>query len=402
MVDVMVGKGVIRRRGAQSWEVKVDVPRPRGEGRRKTLYATVHGSRFDAELRLAELRKRLAEDSYIDRREMSVRDWLQEWLGDHVAGSANAKTFERYEDIVRNRLIPAFGRLRLRQLEPRHIRAFEKQAQSERRQRVRADGSIADLAPLTAQTVKHYHRVLSQALKAACKERLIDRNPADDVKAPTVDDVEMRILDPAQTGGLLDAAAATPIYIGVLLAATTGMRRGEVLGLRWCDVDLVKGEARVTRSLEQTKAKGLAFKPPKTKRGRRTIPLLPFTLAPLRAHRARQKEERVKAGSMWEDNDLVCCRADGTPVDPDRFSKDFAALARRLGLDVRLHDLRHSHLSALLNAGVPVAVVSERAGHTNAYVTLAIYAHTLSGMQEEAVKLIDAALRPHLRIGQAP
>ena len=140
-----------------------------------------------------------------------MRHWLEEWLRDHVAGNVGAKTFERYEDIVRNRLIPAFGRLRLRQLEPRHIRAFEKQAQSQRRQRVRADGSIADLPPLTAQTVKHYHRVLSQALKAARMERLIDRNPVDDVKAPKVDDVEMRILDQVQTGALLDATAATPI-----------------------------------------------------------------------------------------------------------------------------------------------------------------------------------------------
>ena len=186
----------------------------------------------------------------------------------------------------------------------------------------------------------------------------------------------------------------------MLLAATTGMRRGELLGLRWRDVDVVKGEVRVTRSLEQTKTNGLAFKPPKPKRGRRTIPLLPFTLAPLPTHRAGQKEDRVKAGSMWEDNDLVCCRADGTPIDPDRFSKDFAALAQRAALGVRPHDLRHTYLSQLLNAGVPVAVVSKRAGHKNAYVTLAIYAHPLSGMQEEAIKQLDAALRPHLRIGQ--
>ena len=256
-----------------------------------------------------------------------------------------------------------------------------KESSSEPRQRVHVDGTIADFPPLTAQTVKHHHRVLSQALKAARPERVIDRNPADDVKAPTVEPVDMKILDQAQTGALLGAAAGTQIYIPVRMAATTGMRRGEVLGLRWRDVDLAKGEAHVRQSLGQTKAKGLSFKSPKTNRGRRTIPLLPLSLAPLRAHRAWQKEDRTRAGSMWEDNDLVYCRPDGLPIDPDRFSKDFAALSQRLGLGVRLHDLRHSQILQLLGAGVSVDVVSERAGHKNAYVNLAIYAHTLGGMQ---------------------
>jgi integrase len=134
-------------------------------------------------------------------------------------------------------------------------------------------------------------------MKAARQERVIDRNPADDVKAPTVEPVDMKILDQAQTEALLGAAAGTQIYIPVLLAATTGMRRGEVLGLRWRDVDLAKGEAHIRQSLEQTKAKGLSFKSPKTNRGRRT-PLLPLSLAPLRAHRARQKEDRTRAGSQ--------------------------------------------------------------------------------------------------------
>jgi integrase len=406
MPEIRIGKGLIRPRdkgaragGAGAWEIKVDVPRPRGEGDRRTRYIQVRGTRFDAELRLAGLRKALDEETYVDRREMSVRHWLEEWLRDHVAGGVSGKTFERYQDIVRTRLIPAFGTRSLRQLEARHVRAFEKQAQREPRRRMRVDGSVADLPPLTAQTVKHYHRVLSQALKAARQEGLIAHNPVDDVRAPRVEEVEMNTLDQAQTGLLLDAAAKTPIYIPILLAVTTGMRRGEILGLRWRDVDLDAGAVRVTQSLEQTTANGLSFKPPKTARSRRTLPLLPLSLAPLRTHRASQKEDRVKAGSMWADTDLVCCRADGSPIDPDRLSKDFARLVRQLGLGVRLHDLRHTHISQLLDAGVPIAIVSERAGHKNAYVTLAIYSHALRGTQDEAVKRFDDILRPHLRQG---
>ncbi len=183
----------------------------------------------------------------------------------------------------------------------------------------------------------------------------------------------------------------------VLIAATTGLRRGEILGLRWHDLDLDQGMLSVACTLEETKAEGLVFKEPKTARSRRRLPLVPFTIELLRLHRARQGEERLRAGSMWLDTDLVCCEADGAPLSPRRVTKTFTALARRAGFDIHLHSLRHTHLSHLLAAGVNVKIVSERAGHASVVITLDRYSHSLPGMQEDAVNRIDAALRPHLK-----
>ena len=399
MADAKIGKGTIRPKGNGIWELKLDLPRARGAGRRKTIYERVHGTRLDADLKLAEIRKALDNETYIDPSKLTVGQWLEQWLADYAKHRVSAKTFERYAEIVRHHLIPALGVHRLRKLQGIHIQAAHGAALRDRRRRARKDGSVVLLPPLAAQTVKHHHRVLSAALKQASRLKLRPDNPATDVDPPRVKRPEMHVLDQAQTGALLIAAEGSSIHIPVLLAVTTGMRRGEVLGLRWKDIDLDRGVLSVAQTLEQTRQPGLVFKAPKTDRSRRQIPLVPFTIEPLRAHRARQAQDRLRAGTMWIDHDLVCCHADGSPLSPRQVTKTFAGLVRRLGFKLRLHDLRHTHLSQLLAAGVNVKVVSERAGHAGVAITLDVYAHVMPGMQEDAVKRIDAALRPHLKGG---
>ena len=397
MPETEIGKGSIRARGEGAWEVKLDRPRARGVGKRQSVYETVRGSRVDAELRLAAMRKSIEEEEYVEPSKITVAAWLEKWLTDHARGQVSNKTFERYAEIVRNHLIPALGGRRLRRLDASDITAYYNEALRARRRRVRRDGSILMLPPLSAMTMRHVHRVLALALQQAWRLKLIDDNPARRVTAPRPKPTEMNVLDQAQTGVLLRAAEASPIYIVVLLAATTGLRRGEILGLKWRDLDLDKGALSVARTLEQTRDEGLTFKEPKTARSRRRIPLLPFTVEPLRLHRALQGEDRLKAGAVWLDHDLVCCHADGTPLSPRNVTKAFTALVRRLGFNIRLHDLRHTHISQLLAAGVNVKIVSERAGHASIVITLDRYAHLLPGMQDEAVARLDAALRPHLK-----
>lgn len=329
---------------------------------------------------------------------MTVGQWLEKWLVEHAQGEVSAKTYERYAEIARKHLAPAFGARRLRRLAAAEINAYYLDALRLRRRRVRRDGSVLLLPPLAAQTVRHIHRVLSLALQQAWRLKLIDDNPAKRVKVPRPKPTEMKVLDQAETGALLQAAAGERIYVVVLIAATTGLRRGEILGLRWRDLDLDQGMLSVARTLEETREEGLTFKEPKTGRSRRRIPLVPFTIELLRLHRVRQGEERLRAGSMWLDADLVCCEADGSPLSPRRVTKTFTALARRAGFaDIHLHSLRHTHLSHLLAAGVNIKIVSERAGHASVVITLDRYSHLLPGMQEDAVNRIDAALRPHLK-----
>jgi integrase len=178
----------------------------------------------------------------------------------------------------------------------------------------------------------------------------------------------------------------------VMLAVTTGLRRGELLGLRWSNVDLATGTITVVQSLEQTKD-GLRFKSPKTHRSRRSIALPTITVEALRSHRAKQAEERLALGPAYDDHDLVCPRPGGSPWPPDVFSTTFAAMLRRSNLKpIRFHDLRHSHATHLLKAGIHPKVVSERLGHSKVGITLDTYSHVLPGIQEEAIRRLDLLL----------
>ena len=373
--------GHIRQRSPGSWEIKFDAGRDPVTGKRKTRFVSVKGGKKAAQQELRRLLGAVDEGRFVEPSKLTVAQYLERWLDEHAKHAVSGKTFERYGELLRLHAIPVIGRHPLTRLEPLHIQACH----SAMRERV-----------LSAQTVKHCHRVLSQALRQAVRLRLLASNPADAVDAPRVARTEMKVLDQAQTATLLKATEGSSIYAPVLLAVTTGMRRGEILGLHWKDVDLDRSHLSVAQTLEETKAKGLVFKAPKTERSRRTITLPAIAVDGLRRHRTRQAEDRLRAGPIWIDHDLVCCRPDGMPLSPRQLSKTFAALSRRLGLGVRFHDLRHTHISHLLAAGVHPKVASERAGHASISITLDVYSHLIPGMQEDAASRIDAALRAHL------
>jgi integrase len=374
--------GHIRQRTRGSWEIKYDAGCDPATGKRRTRYMTVKGGKKAAQQELRRLLGAVDEGRVVEPSKLTVAEYLERWLDEHAKHEVSAKTFERYSELLRLHATPVIGRRPLARLEPLHIQACHA-AMRER--------------GLSAQTVKHAHRVLSQALSRALRLRLIALNPATGVDAPRVARTEMKILDHAQAGSLLmKAAKSSAIYVPVLLAVTTGMRRGEILALHWRDVDLERRSLSVSQTLEETKAGGLVFKTPKTERSRRTISLPALTVEELFRHRARQAEDRLRAGPIWVDHDLVSCRPDGLPFSPRQLSKTFAALSRRLKLGVRFHDLRHTHISHLLAAGVHPKVASERAGHASISITLDVYSHLIPGMQEDAASRIDAALRAHL------
>ena len=194
----------------------------------------------------------------------------------------------------------------------------------------------------------------------------------------------------------LDAGADTRFHIPLLLALTTGMRRGEFLGLRWADIDLPLGTVTVRRSVEQTH-EGIGFKSPKGKRGR-LISLPALTVDALKEHRQHQNAQRKALGKSYREDDLVCTLEDGSLWAPDAFTSQFARLARRIGLKgIRLHDMRHSHATHLLQQGVHPKIVSERLGHSTVAITLDTYSHVLPGMQEDAAVKVDSTLREAIR-----
>jgi integrase len=203
----------------------------------------------------------------------------------------------------------------------------------------------------------------------------------------------MRAIDEKSTASLLEAARDTRVHIPVLVAVTTGLRRGEVLALRWSDIDLDNSTLTVRRSVEQVKRQ-VTFKPPKTAKGRRLISLPSFTVDAFRKHRAEQAQERLQMGKGYEDQDLLFAQYDGNVWLPDLFTASFRRMVRNAKIGhIRFHDLRHSHATQMLMQGIHPKVVSERLGHSSIAITLDTYSHVLPGIQEEAAAKIDAALR---------
>jgi integrase len=314
---------------------------------------------------------------------------LEKWLERYAKPNVAPKTFERYAEIVNAHLTPALGDIVLGKLQPLHIQEYYSQALESGRRN--GQGGLA------AQTVLHHHRVLREALRQAMRWQMISRNAADAAQPPHPVRPEFRVLDERQTATLLAATRNTTLYIPVLLAVTTGMRRGELLALRWCNIDLSAGTASVQGSLEETK-EGLRFKRPKTQKGSRVVVLPSMTIEALRRHKARQAKEKLLLGAAYHDDDLVCAAADGNPIRPSAVSESFARLVRKPGaVRVRFHDLRHTHATHLLRQGVHPKIVSERLGHSTIAITLDVYSHVLPGMQKEAAQLIDASLRTALR-----
>src|SRR5690606_10766647 len=226
------------------------------------------------------------------------------------------------------------------------------------------------------------------------------RCPASDVgpepcrcrQAPRPGRKEMRGLDKAEIERLLETARRSRYYIPILLAIAPGMRRGEMLALRWEDGDVEGGRISVRRTLGKT-GDGLQFTDPKTDRSRRVIRIGPLVVQALRRHRAQQAQEKLRLGPAYQDRGLVCAQANGKPYDPAEFSKAFTSLAKRAGFpDLRFHDLRHSHATLLLRDGTPIKAVAERLGHASAAFTLDTYGHSLPDMQEAAARVVDALL----------
>jgi integrase len=376
--------GHIRPRGPGSWELKYDIGRDPITGNRTIKYRTIRGTKRDAQRALRELLGQVDKGQHVDPGKITLGEWLTTWLEEarHVC---SGKTHERYTEIVNKHLVPALGAIALAKLAPVHLQKYYSDALASGRR----DGK----GGLSAQTVRHHDRVLNVALKRARALRLIATNPVEDVSPPKVERKELQVLDTDETAKLLGAARTTRSYVPIALALATGLRRGELLALRWSDVDLEAGSLRVVQSLEQTD-EGLRFKAPKTKRSRRTIALPAAAVELLQRHKAEQAKERLALGIGKNTGGLVFTQISGEPVKPDAFTKEFGRLVKRAGVQpITFHGLRHTHITNLLQVGVHPKVASERAGHASVAITLDVYSHVTAGMQEDAAARIDAGLR---------
>ena len=371
-------KGTVIKRGA-SWSVVIDLGRDE-TGRRVRKWHSGYRTKKDAERARIELLSRLDQGTYVPPSKMSIGAFLvQEWLPAKRA-TIKETTFASYEMHVTKHIVPRIGGVPLLSVSAGHLNAFYAD--------LLADGRRNGAGGLSPATVERIHATIHKALADAVRWGRLARNPADRADPPKESTAEMSVWTPEQLGTFLDSVRTDRLFAAWLMAAMTGMRRGELLGLKWSDLDLEAGTVSVRQIRTVAKYRVVTFTP-KTEKGRRTIALDPHTVAALRSYRVAQKEERVLLGPDYANSDdLVFTKPNGSAIHPERFSAWFTQRCRKSGLPrVRLHDVRHSYVTALLAEGVPLKVVSQRVGHASPMVTMTIYQHVLPGDDRAAAVL---------------
>lgn len=382
-------KGHIRKH-RDSWAIIVELPRDPQTGKRRQKWVTLKGTRTDAEKKLAELLHQVNTGSFSrPGKKLTVENFLTQWLNDYAAINVRPLTKQSYEHWIRKQIIPAIGTLLLSRLQPSHLQTFYRKALE--------TGRIDGKGGLSRSSVVHIHRILHDALSYAVQCGLLSCNVADTVKPPRARHKEMRTLDSVGVSRLLEASKDTIYYHIFHLAVFTGMRRSELLGLRWRDVDLDMATVSVVQTLHCLGKGKVIFQEPKSSKGKRQIALSPAAVIALREHRQQQELERLDCllkGAPVVYDDLVFSNSDGSPLLPNSVTHAFIKTVRRLGLrEVRFHDLRHTHASLMLKQGIHPKIVSERLGHATIGITLDTYSHVTPGLQEAAALRFEQCLQ---------
>jgi integrase len=369
-------RGSVRKRGSTwTWYLFIE-PDP-VTGKRRQRSKGGFRTKRECQEALNEALAALRTGTFVEPSQRTLGVFLvDEWLPAIRPPKMRPSTWLSYQKNVERHIVPALGHLPLQRLTPAQLTSFYRWLLEHGRR----DGR-GGLAP---KTIRRIHGALHAALRDAVRWGYLARNVAAAADLPKGMLPEMHVWSPEQLRAFLDQVRGDRLYAAWLLLATTGMRRGEVAGLRWVDVDLDACRVSPRRPRVVVNYE-VVVSEPKTAKGRRSLALDPATLAALREHRVRQLQERLAVGPRWQDSGLVFTWPDGRPLHPERFSRWFEQHARAAGLPkIRLHDVRHSYATAALAAGIPAKVVSERLGHATIAITMDTYSHVLPGLDAQA------------------
>lgn len=375
-------RGHIRPRGKNSWAIVVWVRDPK-TGERKQKWHSVKGSRKDAEKQLTRILHQIDTNTYIFSSRVTVADYLRKWLKRQekriLSNSLSPGTWRGYRTNVEKHIIPYLGDIRLTKLKPADV-----------------DDLFSEYLPekgLSGTTMLYVFRTLNKALNDAVKREEINKNPALNVQRPHRADVDTRVLQNIEEVNLLKKGlTGTILYSPVMLILTTALRRGEALGLRWCDLDLDNQILRVRKQLVHNPfTRKLELKKPKTKTSVKSLKISRFTADLLRNRKAEQEKERSFVGSGWQNkDDLVFTWPDGRRINPAWFSRAFKREVDRIGLcGLTPKGLRHSHATLLLGKNQNPKLIQEELRHSQIHVTMNNYSHVLPPMQEQLADCID-------------
>jgi integrase len=368
------GEGTISRRKDGRWEGRYYVPTEDGP-KRKVIYGK---TRAEVSEKLTKALSDRANGIVYDNENITIGEYLDVWLKGSVYGSVRQSTYDRDTNLVNNHIKPVLGSLKLKKLNSAHVQNFY---------RNRLDTG------LSASTVRKIHDILRRGLAQAVDWHLTQRNVADVVKPPRPVPKEIVALSADETRRLLDAAAEDRLEALYVLAVHTGMRQGEMLALRWQDVDIENAVLSVRRTLTRRGGK-VAFGEPKTKKSRRSIRLTPQAVDALRAHLERQLRDMEILGDHYQDQGLIFTTDTGAPINPSNLrQRSFTPLLKRAGLPhMRFHDLRHTCATLLLSRGVHPKFVQELLGHATIAITLDTYSHVIPSMGDATAKAMEDAL----------
>lgn len=374
------GEGSVIKRKDGLWQASISLGyQDNGKPKRRTFYGK---TRKEAVEKMEEAKQSLKQGTYVEPNKIALGDWIEKWLENYKKPNLKQSTYEGYHITAKTHIIPSLGKIPLSKLQANDLQKFYIDKLTK--------GRVSDGSGLTTQYVRHMHIIIRGALQQAVKENLIPRNVADATEPPAVKHDKVTFLTEEQLQQFLSEVKNDRLSSAFILEIATGLRRGELLGLCWDSVDLEKGIITIRRQLLSLKD-GLKLEDTtKTKSGKRSIPIPANVLKELKSHKVRQSKEKLQAGELYQENGLVFCKEDGTPLEPRNFTKKFQRLLKQAGLaKVRLHDLRHSHASLLLKKGIHPKIVQERLGHSSITVTLDKYSHLVPGLQEKATGLIN-------------
>ena len=346
-------RGSVTRRGRRSFRIKFDIDRV--AGRRQTRYETVKGTRADAERELTRRPHEIHTGTAVDPSDITVGDWLHKWLDKQRLSPGSHETVA----FAVQRLVAEIGSVKLQKLRPAHVHDLKL---------LKRDGT-----PISPSTERETRRILKAALQSACDIELIARNAGAVGRRVAGEDAEVVIMQPEEIRPVLEALRGSPLYTITVLALAAGVRRGELLALRWQDLDLDHANITVERSLEKTIKLGYRFKTTKTRRGRRNVSLPASAVVELELHRIRQLELRMKLGMGRPAPDgLVFCHHDGSNLVPNSVTRWWREAVEGRW---KFHALRHTHASALIAEGIDPVTLCARLGHASPAITMRVYAH---------------------------
>ena len=370
--------GYVRKRDTKkgnSWQIIIELGEDPTTGERLRDYKTVRGNKKDAEAILHQKLQELSTGLVVEETKMTVKQHLEIWYENYVVPNLQPTTIDGYKVNITKHINPYIGAIPIQSLKPQHVENLYK--------------TLLDKG-LSAKSIVYVHRNLRQALQSAVTKLQLNRNVCDLVRTPKQTKFKPNVLEENEIIMLLQAVKDTRLEIPVTISTMIGLRRGEVLGLKWSDIDFERKNVSIKHNLTSSKFAGLRISQPKTSSGIRTIDLPDGLIDLLLMHYSAQLGDIAVLGDAYQKNDLVCCNRNGTMLNPNTISKAFLEFLRKNNLkEIRFHDLRHSNATLMLKYKVPIKVASQRLGHSSVKITMDTYTHVLDEMDRDAADKLN-------------